>query len=144
MLWYSQMLCCCSHYVQPVTYLPRQSASRRSAGISKDYSSTSSTSLLYLQCFVQTHLIVPFIHCSFLLYRLRPPVSQCKVITFSTFNQYAHISVLQLILLLFSCNLYFNVCTIHFMFINFSLFNISLSVYSCRVAFPNKRHKNNG
>lgn len=54
------------------------------------------------------------------------------------------ILLLQLILLLFSCNLYFNVCTIHFMFINFSLFNISLSVYSCRVAFPNKRHKNSG
>jgi len=35
-----------------------QSASRRSVGISKDYSNTSPTSLLYLQCFVQIHLIV--------------------------------------------------------------------------------------
>ena len=51
-------LCYCSCYVCPVAYLPRQSASRRSAGISKDYSSTSSTSLLYLQCFVQIHFIV--------------------------------------------------------------------------------------
>ena len=87
MLWCSQMLCCCSHCVRPVAYLPRQSAHRRSVGISKDYSSSSSTSLLYLQCFVQTHLIVPFIHCSFLLYGLRPPVSQCKVITFLIFSQ---------------------------------------------------------
>ena len=68
MLWYLQMLCCCSHYVQPVAYLPRQSANRRSAGISKDYSSTSSTSLLYLQCFVQIHLIVHLIKLLYIIH----------------------------------------------------------------------------
>ena len=61
-------LCYCSYYVCPVAYLPRQSASRRSAGISKDYSSTSSTSLLYLQCFVQIHLIVHLIKLLYIIH----------------------------------------------------------------------------
>ena len=33
MLWYSQMLCCCSHYVQPVTYLLHQSASKKNVSV---------------------------------------------------------------------------------------------------------------
>ena len=61
-------LCYCSYYVCPVAYLPRQSTSRRSAGISKDYSSTSSTSLLYLQCFVQIHLIVHLIKLLYIIH----------------------------------------------------------------------------
>ena len=47
---------------------PHQSTSRRSAGISKDYSNTSSTSSLYLQCFVQTHLIVRLIKLLYIIH----------------------------------------------------------------------------
>ena len=52
MLWYSQVLCYCSRYMWPVAYLPCQSADKPSAGISKDYSSTSFSSSLYSQSLI--------------------------------------------------------------------------------------------
>ena len=57
----------------PVTYLPRQSASRRSVGISRGYSNTSSTSLLYLQFLLfQGFLILAQYHLFLILLSIFP------------------------------------------------------------------------
>ena len=79
MLWYSQMLCYCSYYVQPVAYL------RVNPQVEEvpEYLKTIPTLLLLLYCTYNalskcllSYINKTFIHYSFLLYGVRPTLCQ--------------------------------------------------------------------